>query len=155
VTAVIQALALRINALTAGRGTREIKRFMKFGVVGTSGFLIDFAVLNLLLFGVGLPPWLANACSFVVAVTNTFTWNRLWTFPESRRRPVSRQMGQFFLVNLVGLGINQLAFLGSHALIWQHLLVPALAWNLAKATASAIALFWNFSANRLWTWRGL
>ena len=71
---MIEALALRINALTGGRGTREIKRFIKFGVVGTSGFLVDFVVLNLLLFGVGLPPWLANTCSFAVAVTNTFTF---------------------------------------------------------------------------------
>lgn len=153
--AVLEALAVRIDARTGGRGTRELKRFIKFGVVGTSGFLVDFAVLNLLLFGAGFPPWLANTCSFAVAVTNTFTWNRLWTFPESRQRAVSRQLGQFFLVNLVGLGINQSVFLGSHALIWHHFFVPALAWNLAKATASGIALFWNFSANRLWTWRGL
>ncbi|OQA47465.1 MAG: GtrA-like protein [Chloroflexi bacterium ADurb.Bin325] len=152
---MLETLAGRIDALTGGRGTREIKRFIKFGVVGASGFLVDFAILNLLLFWAGLPPWLANTCSFAVAVTNTFTWNRLWTFPESRQRPVSRQLGQFFIVNLVGLGINQLAFLGSHALVWQRLFAPALAWNLAKATASGIALFWNFSANRLWTWRGL
>lgn len=152
---MIHTLSRRVNAATGGRGTREIKRFIKFGIVGVSGFAIDFAVLNLLLFGARFPAWLANTCSFTLAVTNTFTWNRLWTFPESRARALSTQVAQFFLVNLVGLAVNQLVFLGSNALIWRHLLAATLAWNLAKATASGVALFWNFGANRLWTWRGL
>ena len=146
---------MRFSALAGERGARELKRFAKFGIVGASGFVVDFSVLNTLIFLVGLPAWLANTFSFTAAVANTFVWNRLWTFPESRERPLGTQLLQFFLVNLVGYGINQLAFLGSHALIWQHLFGAALEWNLAKATASGIALFWNFGANRLWTWRGL
>ena len=65
------------------------------------------------------------------------------------------QLAQFLLVNLVGYMINQAVFLSSHGLIWSHFLGPAMSWNLAKATASLIALFWNFGANRVWTWRGL
>jgi putative flippase GtrA len=149
------SLTLRLTTIAGRRGLREIKRFVKFGIVGTSGFIVDFAVLNTLIFGAGFPPWLANTCSFTLAVTNTFTWNRLWTMPESRRRPVESQLFQFVLVNLVGYGINQLMFLGSHAVLWGHFFGPVLAYNLAKMTASGVALFWNFSVNRLWTWRGL
>lgn len=151
----MNSLSFRLGALAGARGARELRRFVKFGIVGASGFAVDFAVLNLLLFRAHLPPGLANAGSFSVAVTNTFIWNRLWTFPESRQRPLAVQVGQFFLVNLVGLGINTLTFLGSHAYIWGHFLGVAAAYNLAKATASGVALFWNFGANRLWTWRGL
>jgi putative flippase GtrA len=56
---------------------------------------------------------------------------------------------------LLVLGINTLTFLGSYALIWSHVAGPAWSYNLAKATASGVTLFWNFGANRAWTWRGL
>ena len=151
-------LTWRLDAITGGRSARwvrEIKRFAKFGIVGATGFALDFGVLNGLIFLAGFPAWLANICSFTVAVSNTFTWNRLWTFPESRQRPIGRQLAQFFLVNLVGLAINETTFLGSYGLLWSHLFGPVWAWNLAKATASGVAMFWNFGANRLWTWRGL
>lgn len=148
-------LTAHAHGLRNGQGRRELGRFLRFALVGSWGFIVDFSVLNILIFGAHFPPWLANTCSFAIAVLNTFTFNRLWTFPESRQRPIRRQLPQFFLVNLVGYGINELVFLGSHALVWQHLAAAALAWNLAKATASGIALFWNFGANRLWTWRGL
>ncbi len=151
----MSAWAIRINAAAKARGGRELRRFGKFAIVGVSGFVVDFAVLNFLLFRVGLPAGLANACSFTMAVTNTFIWNRLWTFPESRRRPIGTQLLQFFLVNLVGLGINTLTFLGSYAFIWRHFAGTTVAYNLAKMTASFVALFWNFGANRAWTWRGL
>lgn len=134
---------------------REIKRFLKFAVVGAWGFIVDFTILNILMFEAHFPAWLANTCSFTIAVLNTFTLNRVWTFPESRQRPISKQFAQFFVVNLFGYAINELVFLGSHHLIWGHFFTPMVAWNISKATASAVALFWNFGVNRLWTWRGL
>lgn len=152
---MIHMLALRLRTLARWRSRRELGRFARFAIVGASGFLVDFAVLNLLLFWAHLPPWLANTGAFTLAVMHTFTWNRIWTFPESRCRPVATQLAQFFLVSLVGYAINQGVFLGSHALIWRHLAVMAAGWNLAKMTASGVVMFWNFGANRLWTWRGL
>ena len=71
-------------------GKREIKRFLKFAVVGAWGFIVDFTILNLLMFGAHFPAWLANTCSFTIAVLNTFILNRLWTFPESRQRPIAQ-----------------------------------------------------------------
>ncbi len=144
-----------LGAVRTPGAARELRRLGKFAVVGLTGFAIDFAVLNLLMFRFGLPAWAANTCSFTAAVSNTFVWNRLWTFPESRLRPLTTQLAQFFLVNLIGLGINLLTFLGSHMLIWSHFFASGWGYNLAKATASGVALFWNFGANRAWTWRGL
>ncbi len=149
------SLTIRLSELTSAQGRREVKRFLKFAVVGTWGFIVDFTILNLLLFGAHFPAWLANTCSFSVAVLNTFTFNRLWTFPESRQRPIATQLAQFFAVNLLGYAINEAVFLSSHDLLWGHILGTAAAWNLSKGTASIVALFWNFAINRLWTWRGL
>ena len=151
--------------------SKEITRFLKFSVVGTLGAVIDFGGLNLLILVFGFSKVLANTCSFTVAVFSNFVWNRLWTFPESKDRPIVLQLGQFFLVNIGGLLLNQAIFLSLDAWVLGEAGVLAtpmatlalniglahykLAYNLSKAVATIIVLFWNFGANRLWTYRGI
>lgn len=134
---------------------RELIRFLKFALVGALGTVIDFSLLNLFHFGLGWPKGVANTASVFVAVLSNFTWNRLWTFPESRRRPLRSQLPMFLSVYAVGYLLNQALFLGSYTLIFGPRFAPALAVNLAKALANLLGLFWNFGANRLSTYRGL
>jgi putative flippase GtrA len=133
----------------------ELGRFLKFAAVGGLGALVDFGVLNLLVLGFAIPKEYANIVSVSCAIVSNFTWNRLWTYPESRERPLHSQFGKFALVNLLGLGINQLVFLGSDALLFDKMLPHPLDYNVAKATAIAVVLFWNFFVNRKWTYRGI
>lgn len=155
----------------ARNNSKEIIRFLKFATVGVIGTVVDFGVLNLLIQLAGMSKLWANTCSFTAAVISNFVWNRLWTFPESRERPLLSQLSQFTLVNVVGLAINQAIFLGLDRFVLGEagmLATPmsslasglgiahfTLAFNLAKAVAIMIVLFWNFGANRLWTYRGL
>ena len=132
---------------------QEIERFLKFAVVGTIGALVDFAVLNLCIQAFGLPKWLANTFSFFTAVLSNFTWNRLWTYPESRVKPIGPQLSQFFLVNLAGYAINQAIFLSLDAYVFTTWGVWG--YNLSKAIAIGVVLFWNFGVNRLWTYRDI
>ena len=134
---------------------KEVNRFLKFAVVGTLGAFIDFSLLNFFHFYLGWTKFWANTGSFSIAVFSNFTWNRLWTFPESRSRPLRTQLPMFFAVYVVGYFINQGVFLGSDAYIFSHFFAPALSVNLAKALANLIGLFWNFGANRVSTYRGL
>lgn len=155
----------------AHANSKEFTRFLKFAVVGTLGAVIDFGGLNLLILVFGFSKVLANTCSFTVAVISNFIWNRLWTFPEARDRPIAPQLIQFFLVNVGGLLLNQAIFLSLDAWVlgeagvlaapmaalalnigWAHY---KLAYNSSKAVATIIVLFWNFGANRLWTFRGI
>jgi putative flippase GtrA len=141
---------------------REFKRFVKFAMVGAAGSVTDFAVLNLMVQWAGASLVLANTISFTAAVIQNFLLNRRWTFPESQERHASGQLAQFAVVSIIGLGINQIVFLTLHHL-WDAYLIHAygqdmgylLSYNLAKLFAIGVVLFWNFSANRLWTYRGL
>ncbi|MBL7183311.1 MAG: GtrA family protein [Anaerolineae bacterium] len=151
--------------------SKEITRFLKFATVGMLGTVIDFGILNLLILTFGFSKILANTCSFTVAVFSNFIWNRLWTFPESRDRPIAPQLAQFVLVNIGGLLLNQAIFLSLDAWVLGGAGVLAapmatlalniglahykLAYNLSKAIATIIVLFWNFGANRLWTFGGI
>ncbi len=142
---------------------KEINRFLKFSVVGAAGAFTDFTVLNLLVQRFHLLPVVANSFSFTAAVIQNFILNRYWTYPESRQRQATAQLVQFFLVNIVGLGINSLILVSvDHSLrnFWIHLLGNAdtgffVSYNFAKLFAVGIVLFWNFGVNRMWTYRGL
>jgi putative flippase GtrA len=106
---------------------------------------------------------MANPFGFAAAVLQNFLLNRRWTFPESRRRHPGRQLIQFAAVSIIGLMVNQLVFVIVDyflepiwlSLIDQPRLAHALSYNSALAVAIGVVLFWNFAANRLWTYRGL
>ena len=131
----------------------EMVRFAKFSIVGAFGAVVDFSILNLGIQVFGLAKWLANTFSFSAAVLSNFTWNRLWTFPESRERPLIPQLGQFFAVNAMGYLINQAIFLSLDHFAFSPW--GTLGYNISKAIAIGVVLFWNFGINRIWTYKGI
>ena len=134
--------------------SKEVRRFVKFAIVGGVGAVIDFTLLILLHGVLGWPLFWANTVSVSAAIVSNFTWNRLWTFPESRTRKKRKQLPQFAVVNLIGLLINNLIVVGVDALLRPHIGEPY-SYNIGKLIAIGVVLFWNFSINRLWTYRGL
>lgn len=133
---------------------KEYSRFAKFALVGVSGAVVDFTLLNIGMSVFEWPLLLANTVSVGAAILNNFTWNRLWTFPESQTRKKRTQIIQFATVNTIGLVLNNLIVLLINWLI-DPIVGEPWSYNIAKAMAIGIVLFWNFGANRLWTYRGL
>lgn len=133
---------------------KELIRFLKFAIVGAIGMVVDLSVLTLARELLRLPLSVAVGLGFSVAVISNFTWNRLWTFPESRERPLTSQLVQFVVVNIVGLGINEVVVLGLHPLFALVTHDPP-AYLAAKVIAIGIVLFWNYFVNRAWTYRGI
>jgi putative flippase GtrA len=71
---------------------REKTRFLRFLVVGMIGAAVDFGIENLLHRLLGFPYVLAGAISFICAVLSNFYWNRVWTYPDSRSKPIGKQL---------------------------------------------------------------
>ncbi len=115
----------------------------KFCAVGASGYVVNLAVYATLL-ALGVHYLLAAVCSFLVAVTNNYLWNRAWTFRHQRGHLVFQGF-RFLLVSTVALGAN-LVFLS----VLVALGVPKLP---AQAIAIALVTPWNFVANKLWSFR--
>jgi putative flippase GtrA len=132
---------------------RELVRFVKFATVGAVGTVVDFSVLNTLILFFGFTKFWGNTCSFTAAVVSNFIWNRLWTFPESRERSLVPQLVQFALVSVGGYVINQVIFLGLDSL-YLHTW-GTVGYNVSKAVATVVVLFWNFGINRVWTYGGI
>jgi putative flippase GtrA len=143
-----EASTSRASAVT-GAAAVALKRpanwiqLAKFCAVGASGYVVNLAVYATLLhFDVHY--LLAAVCSFLVAVTNNYTWNRLWTFRHQRGHLVFQGV-RFLVVSTIALAAN-LAFLS----ILVALGVPKLP---AQAIAIALVTPWNFVANKLWSFR--
>jgi len=140
---------------------RERTRFFRFMAVGTVGFVVDFGVFNLMISVFGVEPIVSNVISFSAAVVSNFTWNRLWTYPDSRSKKVSRQLLEFAVVNIIGILIRtpifaflEAPFEGTFSRSPIVLPFPSdfLAHNFALAVAVVVVMFWNFFVNRYWTY---
>jgi putative flippase GtrA len=155
------------------KARREATRFVKFSVVGTIGAVVDFGTFNLLTGFARVASVPASMLSFTAAITSNFLWNRYWTYPDSRSKPLHRQAMQFMVINVAGLMIRTPIFaalerplssfartvmstnperwpLGSTSLL--PLSPQVLGSNLALACAVLVVLLWNFALNRLWTY---
>jgi putative flippase GtrA len=141
---------------------KERGRFFRFAIVGAIGSVVDFGVFNILTQLTPIAAVAASMMSFVAAVVSNFTWNRLWTYPDSRSKHFSKQLGQFIIVSLVGLAIRTPLFAGLEHFLTGVLqpIVPEnfvvgpvfIAHNVSLGTAILVVMMWNFFANRYWTY---
>ena len=144
---------------------RERERFLRFAVVGVIGAIVDFGIANVLDHGLGVSLVLAGTVSFICAIVSNFIWNRYWTYPDSRSKPLSRQFIQFCVVSILGLGIRVplLAFLEKpifrliNRLPFRisFLSVEFLSANITLAIAVLVVMLWNFFVNRYWTYNDI
>lgn len=118
-------------------------KFLKFGVVGFSGLIVDFGVTYLCKEKLKIHKYVSSSLGFIVATTTNYSLNRYWTF-NSHDSASFIQFGKFFIISLVGLFL-------SNGLI--YLLHEKLKWNfyIAKAFAVVLVSLWNFFANYLYT----
>jgi putative flippase GtrA len=131
----------------AGRALRAPHNWLqlaKFCTVGASGYVVNLLVFAALLHGAGLHYRLAAVGSFVVAVTNNYTWNRLWTF-RGQRGHFAYQGMRFFVVSVVALCANLVAL--------SVLVGVGLDEVLAQAIAIVLVTPLNFVGNKLWSFR--
>src|SRR5216117_4325138 len=106
--AVVTA-GLRGRATHALRQRHNWEQLAKFCVVGASGYVVNLAVYTALLDGANLDYRLAATGSFVVAVTNNYLWNRLWTFRSDR--------GHFGYQGLRFLVVSLIVYIGNLAIL--------------------------------------
>ncbi|MFH1979399.1 MAG: GtrA family protein [Patescibacteria group bacterium] len=121
----------------------------KFAVIGISNTLIDWGVLNILIFFTGVVGGvfysIFKGLSFVVATSNSFIWNKFWTFNKKDSNNTGKELSQFLIVSLIGLGINILV-----ASLIVNLVQPVggaspKIWaTLGAVIASASSMAWNF-----------
>ncbi len=136
----------------------QIVKFLEIGVLNT---FIDLGILNFLVglsgvtFGLGLVP--LNTFSFLCAATNSYYWNKFWTFSASAFAKASADRQgyggqgkrgvflQFLLISVIGWGINTSIVVLGTTFMLPLASLSAGAWiNVVKLTATFISMVWNF-----------
>lgn len=120
-----------------------ILKFLKFCVVGVSGTVIDFGLTWLCKEIFKIPKFLANAIGFVVAATNNYILNRIWTWGSTNEQ-IGIEYTKFFFVSLIGLGLNTLILYIFNEKIKMNFYV-------SKVIATGFVMLWNFFANNYFT----
>lgn len=166
-----------------GDRSKEVERFLKFAVVGFIGAVVDFGTVFFLQ-ATFLPPRsatgeplginvaVATTIAFIAAILSNFTWNRLWTYPDSRSRSMRKQLALFVFISFVGwfgrtIWITaSLHFIGQIFMpiflplihVFRPLYIPSflaqdkLGTLLAQLVGVIVVMFWNYFANRRWTY---
>jgi putative flippase GtrA len=143
---------------------QERTRFFKFLTVGAIGALVDFGIMNLLSKFFNMTLTAAGTISFICAIISNFTWNRYWTYPDSRSRPLARQLIMFSIVNVAGLAIRipilhflepPMQVLFERMKLTISLTPEFLGKNFTLMVAVGVVILWNFFVNRYWTYNDI
>lgn len=143
---------------------QERVRFLKFATVGAVGAMIDFGVMNLMTQLFNLKLVFAGTISFTCAVIFNFTFNRYWTYPDSRSRHILHQLGMFVIVSASAIAFRipilhyvepPMAFIVGKMTHVPSESAHLLAKNATLAFAIGIGMLWNFFINRYWTYNDI
>ncbi len=118
------------------------EQLAKFCFVGATGYAVNLVVFSFLVLALGFHYVPAAIGSFLVAVTNNYVWNRVWTF-RAQRGHVAWQGMRFLVVSTLALGANLVV------------LTALVAVGLPEVPAQAVAIVLvtpiNFVGNKLWS----
>jgi putative flippase GtrA len=142
----INTLAPPLTLWAALRRPEQWWQLVQFGLVGSSGFVVNFAVYAVCLKSFGLHYLASAVIAFCFAVANNFLLNRLWTFRQRREtRHAAAQGVRFLVVSAAALVPN---------LVILHLLVQAGQGKImGQVIAVVIVTPISFLGNKLWTFR--
>ena len=150
-------------ALIISKKIAVVSQVAKFILVGGLNTLVDWGILSFLMFGfkgAGVASdkvifeifsvtivyyTLFKAISFIIATTNSYIWNKFWTFRRKTTETMGKEFTQFLVISIIGFLIN----VGIASFIFKFI-HPLAGLNsdqwgiIAAAIATVVSLSWNF-----------
>ncbi len=134
VTLPAWAVRFRGHPLVSAFERRFDWSFIRFGLVGTAGFIVHASILNLMVYGVGANRYLGWLAGFAVAVTTTLLLNRAFTFRRPSHHGPWRQAALYLMVQGAGAAANFATYVAAIALfpsLGRMLLIPLAMGSIA------------------------
>jgi putative flippase GtrA len=152
-----QGVSIHLSSFDSLIQRPGIRQFIKFIIIGFSSAVIDVGVNKVLMHRFDTPWLIAGTIAFALGVTNGFIWNSRWTFRGLGSGRQHELYAKFVAVNVVGLILNlcimKIVFISMTGQIILQANPSPTQWNTAKAIAIVLVAAWNFTANKLWTFR--
>jgi putative flippase GtrA len=145
---VLSVLGLWIAWLIAKK-LPFVYQLAKFLLIGAAATLLDLGVLNFLILSFGLAKGTAysifKAVSFIIATVAKYWANKFLAFEKKEMSGVRKEFTQFFIITLIGLGIN----VGVASFVVNNIgpqfgLSPELWANVGGIAAAIVGFAWNF-----------
>ncbi len=121
-----------------------MRQFVKFGIVGASGLVVNFVIAHVLQKTTNLSGFADFAIGFMTGGVSNYILNRVWTF-RSNRHPIGEGL-QFLLVSLIALGLGKVVFLLADRYEFHH-------FTMTWFAATVAGVFVNFFLNKYWTFK--
>ena len=84
----------------------QFRKFLRFGMVGTTGFVIDISIYTLLASVAGVPHLVARGCSYWCSASWNWIWNRTFTFSDAEKTRKFPQWGKYLVMCLISFVPN-------------------------------------------------
>ena len=121
--------------------------FIRFCMVGTLGFGINFGLLTLLYKKIGAPLFFSQLLAAEIALFHNFIWHHKWTYKNKNvSKTIKNLLIQFHAT-------SWMAIVGSAVIISVLVNKAGLDYVLALILSSGAALAWNFAWTKLVIWR--
>jgi putative flippase GtrA len=120
-------------------------KFIKFGLVGCSGLVVDFSITWICKEKLLINKYISNALGFLFAVISNYFLNKIFTFQDTNNQ-LATQFLSFLIISLIGLSLSTLFLY----LLQKY---TKLNFYICKGIVVFIVFFWNFSANSLYTFK--
>jgi putative flippase GtrA len=127
------------------RFTVLIHEIAKFGIVGGIGFIVQLSITDGVHLGLGLGALTSVVVGYLIATVVTFLGNRHWAFKHRQGKGLGHETTMFFLLNIVGLGIQEAVVAFVH---YGLNMTDALSYNLANIVGIGLGTLF-----RLWSYR--
>lgn len=124
----------------------EVKKMVKYALVGGLNTGVDFAVFCVLVYGAGFVSIWAQVLSYGTGLINSYLLNRRWTFQVKGQRSAA-ELGRFFVINILSFLTATAVLLGLEE--WGI----SSAW--AKIASVVFALAVNYTGYRMWVFPGM
>jgi putative flippase GtrA len=121
-------------------------QLIRFGVVGTSGFIVNTVAFALLLHEAGLDYKVALPIAYLAGVINNFIWNSRWTFSDKKGSHPAVQASKFLVVSTVAFGVD-------YGIVVAFVHWTSLEKVLIQVIANILVIPVNFLGQKLWSFR--
>lgn len=116
--------------------TPKFLAFIKFGITGVSGLIIDFSLTWFFKDEMNFNKFVANGIGFTAAVVSNYIIHRNWTFKDNKSK-TGMQFTAFFTVSLIGLFLNSAIIFLLNNMLFVN-------FYISKAAAIFIVFFLEF-----------
>jgi putative flippase GtrA len=119
-------------------------------LVGAFVTVIDLKLFEFLVWGFSLffaiTPAVLKGVSFLVATSIKYWGNKHWAFEKHEKEDMIREISQFLIVTVVGLGIDVGSFFYFTKIMGPQFATPEPVWvKLSVILAAIVAALWTFA----------